>query len=140
MSAKLSLSVPTQLEELDGLAASVENFAHEQEWPDELTFQVHLVLEELWLNVVNHGHLSAGYHAVDIELTSDAESLTIEMIDDGMPFNPLENAPVPDVNAALDDRSIGGLGVHLVRTMMDELRYSREEGKNHLILVKRRAA
>ena len=137
MSAKLSLTVETRLEELDGLAASVEDFAREQEWPLDLTFQVNLVLEELWLNVVNHGH-DNGEHVVDIELTSEAESLTIEITDDGKPFNPLENAPIPDVTAALGDRSIGGLGVHLVRTMMDEMRYSREDGKNHLILVKRR--
>ena len=137
MSAKLSLSVETRLEELDRLAASVEDFGREQEWPNNLTFQVNLVLEELWLNVVNHGHEN-GYHVVDIELTSEAESLTIEIMDNGKPFNPLENAPVPDVTAALGDRSIGGLGVHLVRTMMDEMRYSREGEKNHLILVKRR--
>ena len=138
MSGKLSLSVPTRLEELEGLAASVEDFAQEQDWPTDLTFQVNLVLEELWLNVVNHGHES-GEHVVEIEMTSEAESLTIEMTDDGKPFNPLENAPVPDVTAALGDRSIGGLGVHLVRTMMDDMRYSREGGKNHLILVKRRS-
>ena len=137
MSAKLSLTVETRLEELDGLAASVEDFAREQEWPLDLTFQVNLILEELWLNVVNYGH-DSGEHVVEIELTSEAKSLTIEITDDGKPFNPLENAPVPDVTAALDDRSIGGLGVHLVRTMMDEMRYSRKGGRNHLILVKRR--
>ena len=137
MSAKLTLAVETRLEELDRLAACVEDFAREQEWPNDLTFQVNLVLEELWLNVVNYGHEN-GDHVVMIELTSEAESLTIEMTDDGKAFNPLENAPVPDVTAALGDRSIGGLGVHLVRTMMDELRYSREGGKNHLTLVKRR--
>ena len=137
MSAKLSLSIETRLEELDRLAASVEDFAREQDWPLDLTFQVNLILEELWLNVVNHGHEN-GEHVVDIELTSEAESLTIEITDDGKPFNPLENAPIPDVTAALGDRSIGGLGVHLVRTMMNEMRYSREDGKNHLILVKRR--
>ena len=137
MSATLSLTVPTRLEELDGLAASVEDFAREQAWPTDLTFQVNLVLEELWLNVVNHGH-AKGEHVVEIRMTSEAESLTIEITDDGKPFNPLENAPIPDVAAALSDRSIGGLGVHLVRTMMDDMRYSREGGKNHLILVKRR--
>ena len=137
MSAKLSLSIETRLEELDRLAASVEDFAREQDWPLDLTFQVNLILEELWLNVVNHGH-DNGFHVVAIDLTSEAESLTIEITDDGKPFNPLENAPIPDVTAALGDRSIGGLGVHLVRTMMDEMRYSREGGKNHLILVKRR--
>ena len=98
---------------------------------------MNLVLGELWLNMVNHGH-SGGFHEVEIELTSEAEALTIEITDDGKPFNPLNDAPVPDVMGSLNDRAVGGLGIHLVRTMMDEMRYKREEGRNHLILVKRR--
>ena len=58
--------------------------------------------------------------------------------DDGRPFDPLTEAPEPDLESAIEDRPIGGLGVHLVRTMMDEVRYRREEGKNRLTLVKRR--
>ena len=137
MSGKLVLQIETKLEELDRLAASVEDFAREQDWPTTLTFTVNLVLEELWLNVVNHGH-DSGFHVVDIVLTSDEESLTIAIVDDGKPFDPLKDAPTPDVTGALGERHIGGLGVHLVRTMMDTLQYKREGGKNHLILVKRR--
>ena len=66
---------------------------------------------------------------------SDENSLTIEIVDDGRPFDPLTDAPKPDVNAELEDRNIGGLGIHLVRKMMDDVRYRREEGKNHLTLV-----
>ena len=137
MSAKLRLTIETRLEELDRLSAAIEDFGRDNNWPPDLTFQVNLVLEELWLNVVNHGH-DGGFHEVEIELTSEAEALTIEITDDGKPFNPLNDAPVPDVTASLEDRSVGGLGLHLVRTLMDELRYRREGGRNHLILVKRR--
>ena len=65
--------------------------------------------------------------------------MTIEMVDDGKPFDPLTEAPVPDVNAPMDERPIGGLGVFLVRKLMDELTYRREEGRNHLTLVAYRA-
>ena len=137
MSAKLRLTIETRLEELDRLSAAIEDFGRDNNWPPDLTFQVNLALEELWLNVVNHGH-DGGFHEVEIELTSEAEALTIEITDDGKPFNPLNEAPAPDVTASLEDRSVGGLGLHLVRTLMDELRYRREEGRNHLTLVKRR--
>ena len=137
MSAKLRLTIETRLEELDRLSAAIEDFGRDNNWPPDLTFQVNLVLEELWLNVVNHGH-DGGFHEVEIELTSEAEALTIEITDDGKPFNPLNEAPAPDVTASLEDRSVGGLGLHLVRTLMDELRYRREGGRNHLTLVKRR--
>ena len=137
MSAKLRLTIETRLEELDRLSAAIEDFGRDNNWAPDLTFQVNLALEELWLNVVNYGH-DGGFHEVEIELTSEAEALTIEITDDGKPFNPLNEAPAPDVTASLEDRSLGGLGLHLVRTLMDELRYRREEGRNHLTLVKRR--
>ena len=137
MSAKLRLIVATKLDEMERLANAVEDFGRDDDWPDDLTFQVNLALEELWLNVVNHGH-TGGFHEVEIELTSEAEAVTIEITDDGKPFDPLHDAPKPRVDAPLDDRPIGGLGIYLVQTMMDELEYKREEGKNRLTLVKRR--
>ena len=137
MSAKLRLTIETKLDEMERLSTAIEDVGRDDDWPPDLTFQVNLALEELWLNVVNHGH-SGGFHEVEIELTSEAEALTIEITDDGKPFNPLNEALAPDVTASLEDRSVGGLGLHLVRTLMDELRYRREGGRNHLILVKRR--
>ena len=137
MSATLALTVETRLDEMDRLSAAVEGLGMEDDWPPGLTFQVNLVLEELWLNVLNHGH-DGGFHEVEIKLTSEAEALTIEITDDGKPFDPLNDAPTPNLTGPLDERNIGGLGIHLVRTMMDELQYKREDGKNHLIMVKRR--
>ena len=87
--------------------------------------------------MVNHGH-DGGFHEVEIGLTSEAEAVTIEITDDGKPFDPLNDAPAPDAMGPLNDRTEGGLGIHLVRTMMDEMRYQREGDRNHLILVKRR--
>ena len=137
MSAKLRLIVATKLDEMDRLASAVEDFGRDDDWPDDLTFQVNLALEELWVNVMNHGH-TGGFHEVEIELTSEVEAVTIEITDDGIPFDPLHDAPKPSVDAPLDDRPVGGLGINLVQTMMDELEYKREEGKNRLTLVKRR--
>ena len=138
MSAALSLRIATRLDELPRLDAAVEDFAQEQAWPPDLVFQVKLVLEELGVNIVNHGHDDDARHEIEIEIASAADALTIEIADDGRPFDPLTEAPEPDLESALEDRPIGGLGVHLVRTMMDEARYRREEGKNRLTLVKRR--
>ena len=138
MSAALSLRIATRLDELPRLDAAVEDFAQEQAWPPDLVFQVKLVLEELGVNIVNHGHDDDARHEIEIEIASAADALTIEIADDGRPFDPLTEAPEPDLESAIEDRPIGGLGVHLVRTMMDEVRYRREEGKNRLTLVKRR--
>ncbi len=138
MSAKLSLRMGFEADDLPRVQAAIGEFGREQEWPPDVEFQVDLVLEELVLNVVNHGS-GGGAGEIEIELVSDAEAVTIEIIDDGKPFDPLTDAPVPDTESGIEDRAVGGLGIHLVRTMMDEVSYRREENRNHMILVKRRS-
>ena len=137
MSATLSLTVKTQAEELARITAAVEDFGEQEDWPPDLVFRVNLVLEELGMNIMNHGH-DEGLHEFGITLVSEDDSLTIEIIDDGRPFDPLHDAKQPDVGAAIEDRPIGGLGIYFVHEMMDEMQYRREDGKNHLTLVSRR--
>ena len=137
MSATLALKVKTQADELARITAAVEDFGEQEDWPPDLVFRVNLALEELGMNIMNHGY-DVGLHEFEITLISEDDSLTIEIVDDGRPFDPLHDAKQPDVGAAIEDRPIGGLGVYFVREMMDEMHYKREQGKNHLTLVSRR--
>ncbi len=140
MSTTLSLKIQTDPSELDRIFAAVEDLGEKESWPPDLVFRVNLALEELGLNIMNHGHDDdQGSHEIEIDLTSEADTLTIEIRDDGKPFDPLQDAPEPDLDSPVGVRTPGGLGVHLVRTMMDELSYRREQGKNHVTLVSRRA-
>ena len=124
---------------LQFIQGSVEELGQREHWPDSLTFKVNLVLEELGLNILTHGGKGQDRGPeIDIILTSEDDSLTIVVSDDGHPFNPLEDASDPNVDGLIDERQIGGLGVHLVRTLMDDLSYERTEGKNHLKMVTRR--
>ena len=121
------------------IQGKVEELGLREEWPDSLVFKVNLVLEELGLNILSYvGARVDRSPDVEITLVSEEDSLTIEVSDEGRPFNPLEDAAVPDVEALLDERSVGGLGVHLVRTMMDDLSYQRDEGRNRLKMVTKR--
>ena len=135
---ELNLTIVNRIEELRCLAALVEEFGAGENWAPDLVFQVNLVIEEVAINVINYGH-DGGLHEIEIALTSELDALTIEVIDDGRAFDPTEDAKVPDVTLPMEERPVGGLGVYLVRTMMDEMRYRREEGRNHLTLVKYRA-
>ncbi len=137
MSAKLSLKIKPRLEELKRISAAIEDFGGEENWSPALVFRVNLVLEELGLNIMSYGH-DDHLHEIEITLTSEADVFTIEVADDGRPFDPLNDAPRPNLEAALEDRAVGGLGLHLVRTLMDEMHYRRERGKNHLTLIKGR--
>ncbi len=134
MSSELRLKIETKRDELDRVSETIEDFGLQEDWPLDLVFKVNLVLEEIVINVMNYGH-DGGLHEVEINMSCEDGSLTIEVVDDGRPFDPLNDAPKPDVTAELEDRDIGGLGVHLVRKMMDDVRYRREQGKNHLTMV-----
>lgn len=139
MSAKLSLTMGFEASDLPRIQSAIGEFSREQDWPPDIEFQVDLVLEELVLNVVHHGSGDGEEGEINIELLSDAEAVIIDIIDDGRPFDPLTDAPEPDTESAIEDRAVGGLGIHLVRTMMDDVTYRREENKNHMRLVKRRS-
>ena len=138
MITRHSFTIETDPGQLERITAEVEKIGEQEDWPPELVFRVNLVLKELGLNIIDYGH-DEGLHRIEFTVTSADEAVTIEISDDGRPFDPLNDAPKPDVSASIEDRPIGGLGVHLVRTMMDELRYQRVRGRNHTTLVSHRA-
>ena len=137
MSAKLSLKVKSDREELDGITSAVEAFSADEDWSTDLLFRINLVIEELVLNIIDYGY-DDNDQEIELNFKSDASSVTIDITDEGRAFDPLNDAPEPDINSPLEDRHVGGLGVYLARTMMDELTYRRENSRNHLTLVKRR--
>jgi anti-sigma regulatory factor (Ser/Thr protein kinase) len=124
---------------LQYIQGSVEELGEREAWPESLTFKVNLVLEELGINILTHGGKGKERRPeIEIVLTSEDHALTIEVLDDGHPFDPLQDSPKPDLTATIEGRPIGGLGIHLVRSLMDDLHYQRDAGRNRLTLVARR--
>jgi serine/threonine-protein kinase RsbW len=127
-----------RMEELDRLAAETGKFCHDHSLDEEVEFDLNLVLEELFTNSVKHGGCEGMENAVQVRLQILNESVPnkavqVEFADSGTPFNPL-TAPVPNLEAALEERSIGGLGVHLVRQIMRDLEYRRAGEWNRLTM------
>ncbi len=137
MSAALSLTVKTAHHELERIVAAIEDLAEQDDWPPDLLFRVNLVIEELGLNIMDYGH-DDDTSDIEIVLTSEGDSVTIEIVDGGRPFDPLNDAPAPDLTSGVADRRLGGLGVHFVRTLMDDVQYERSSGKNRLKMVTRK--
>ncbi len=133
MSETLVVDVSHDRGELGRVAATAEALGERENWPPALLFKVNLALEELVLNVLTHGY-HGGMSEVKVTLTSDDDAVSIEITDDGVPFDPTSDAPEPDVSAAIEDRKVGGLGLHLVMEMVDEASYSRTGGRNRLTL------
>lgn len=137
MGKRLSLQVAANLDALQQVQNAVEEFGEAQNWPQKLIYQINLVLEELSVNIINYAYDGDEAQKFDIRMALEADTLTIDIIDGGRAFNPLSEAPEPDLTSDVEDRPIGGLGVYLVRKVMDDLHYRREMDKNHITLVKK---
>ncbi|WP_051676976.1 ATP-binding protein [Maridesulfovibrio frigidus] len=129
-----SFSLRADLAELKELAENIEKFGELNDIPGKALFEVNLVLDELFTNLVSYGCFSDS-HNFDIMLLIEDGVMLIEIKDDGKPFNPLE-IPEPEIHCDCDERKIGGLGIHFMRKMMDDIEYSWNNGKNRLKLTK----
>lgn len=102
--------------------------------PATLMHDLHLVVEEVACNVLDHGASDLDPPTLDVEARVDGRLLTLVFRDNGRPFDPLDQPP-PDLDADICDRPIGGLGVHLIRQLAEELAYAREPDANVLRVV-----
>jgi len=94
-----------------------------------------LAFDELLSNIVKYGYPDDGAHVIECEIGREGDAIVAVIMDDGVPFNPL-NEPEPDISLPLETREMGGLGIHLVRRMFDEVRYQHRAGRNVLTLQK----
>ncbi len=120
--------------ELDRLSRIVECFGRSRQLPRKAVFAMNLALDELFTNLVEHGCKDGGEHTARISLSCDAGMVTIDMEDDGSPFNPL-GAPEPDCSSS--SPRAGGYGIHLVRSLSETIEYRRCGGRNILRLRQR---
>ncbi len=132
------LKLDNSLAALAQLHAAIGEFCRRRAIHSDIEFKVDLALEEVFTNIVRHGYDDNDPHEIVVRLHGSRERIRIHVEDDGRHFNPLM-APEVDLNAALSERRVGGLGVHLVRRLMDQVRYQRRAGGNRLTLVKRLA-
>jgi anti-sigma regulatory factor (Ser/Thr protein kinase) len=136
MSQPQVLTLTNHLSELARLATWLEDFAQEHGIDKKTMMRVNLALDELVTNVISYAWTDGQDHEFRLELRLSGDRLHAELIDDGVPFNPLRTPP-PDLTTDADERPIGGLGIHFVRETMDEVAYHLEQGQNHLRLMKR---
>lgn len=131
----MRLEVSGQIECLAELNAGLQTEWSRLELPEEQLFPFELSLEEIFTNVVKYGQDAAEPARVIVTLTRDGDSVVMEISDSGFAFDPLL-AATPDTSLDIDDRAIGGLGIHLVREMMTRVDYERRDGYNVLTMRK----
>lgn len=136
MDDALVLHVRNDLSELARVADAVEVFGAARALPAQAVFDVNLALDEVLTNVISYAYDDDQAHEIEVRLALHAGELTVAIEDDGRAFDPLGVARA-DITQSVADRPIGGLGMHLVRRVMDGLAYQRVGNRNQLTLRKR---
>ena len=120
-----------RIDEIRRLSIIVEEFFGEHQLPSEMLFKINLVFEEIISNIIYYGYEDDTKHEIVINMNLLNGILAVEIKDDGKAFNPLAN-PEPRLDAPLEERPIGGMGIYLVKHLVDEIRYNRYNNFNIL--------
>jgi sigma-B regulation protein RsbU (phosphoserine phosphatase) len=132
----MRLVLTNQLPEILRLADAIDDFASCHALARKVGFPLNLVLDEILTNIISYGFAPGVRSEIEVDLFLDDDKIVARILDSGKAFNPLDQ-PEPDLESSLEDREVGGLGVHFARKLMDEVDYWRQGDKNCLLLVKR---
>ena len=132
-----SMTVPAKLEELDGITSFVCTELEKYGCSEKIKLQISLAIEEIFVNIASYAYSPGdGDAEICLEVLEDPLRVEIQFLDSGIPFDPLAREEADTSEEALMERE-GGLGLLLVRNVMDDVRYSYEDGKNILTILKK---
>lgn len=129
------LHLENKLDELNTIQQFLDEMAEAWNIPMPLAMSLNLVLEEAFTNVVNYAYEDDLQHIIDLSFQKDKNLLIIILSDDGKPYDPTL-AKDPDTSLSVEDRAIGGLGIFLIRQIMEVVSYRHEGGRNILTMTK----
>lgn len=136
MNSKLEIKITNKINEVSRVVDQVEVFAEEINLPFKVLNTVNLALDEIITNIISYGYADEESHEIKIELFLHDGVLSVIVEDDAKAFNPLDQ-PEPDIDIPLEEKQIGGLGIHLIKNLMDELDYTRSGNKNIFVMRKK---
>ena len=134
-SHEYSFELRNDLSELETLSQHLNKFGEGTSLSEANITDVNICLDELFTNIISYGFKDNLEHITQFHLHLNDNELTVIIEDEGVAFNPLKKKD-PDIPADLKDVKIGGLGIHIVRKLMDDIHYERKDGKNKLTLKK----
>ncbi|MBU0486769.1 MAG: SpoIIE family protein phosphatase [Bacteroidetes bacterium] len=133
---KKTVEIKNEVSELDRLSDELTDFSMRNGIPDKILFKLNLCLEEIVSNVIFYAFENPGQHFISVHFLTDGSIFQIQVCDEGIEFNPLKRETPQSIGKSLEEKEIGGLGVHLVRNFMDDLKYERTNDKNVLTMTK----
>ena len=130
-----SFKLKNTLTELESLFQNIDRFGKSVGLPKKQIFQINLALDELFTNIVSYGFTDSNSHWIEFSLSFDNGAVIIRIEDYGIPFDPVA-APASGSVPPMENCKIGGLGLHIVKKMMDEIAYERK-GEKNVIKIKK---
>jgi anti-sigma regulatory factor (Ser/Thr protein kinase) len=131
-----SFTIRNEIGELAILRAGLNRFCAEHAVADDTLTRLQVVLDEIVSNIINYAWPEGGTHELSMTMSADANSIRIEIVDDGRPFDPL-TAPAPELDLPGGERRPGGVGIRITKQLVDDIAYFREDDCNHILLTKR---
>ena len=132
---KVTIELRNRLSEIVTLHEKLEQFGKALGLPPKCLFEIDLALEEIVTNIISHGFSDNEDQCIHVTMTHDGKKVIIQIEDCGMPFD-LHEAETPDLECTLEEAKVGGLGIHLVKRMMNDVLYERCGDKNVVIIKK----
>lgn len=125
----------SEIQEIPLIRTNLADLAISWALPESEERQIGVIIEELFSNIIRFGFEDQGEHLIEIKIKKEESMISIAIIDDGIPFNPLEYHPGPPFDPATPNT--GGMGLTLVQTFSDSIVYNRINQKNHLEITKK---
>ena len=130
-----SITLTNDVQEVPRLNVFVDEVCEDMGGDMETTMRMNLAIEEAVVNVIDYAYPSGTVGSIDIKVTIYDNHMEFVISDSGTPFDPTKKEDV-DISLPVEERRIGGLGIHLVRQLMDKINYERKDGRNILTLIK----
>ena len=130
------LNITNKMSEIGRVITAFESYSEKAGIPIPIVMKFNLVFDDLLNNIVSYAYPAGGEHKIKIHAEKSGDSVLLTVEDDGIPFNPFARTEA-DTSQSLEDREIGGLGIHLIRNIMDDASYKRLNDQNIVNLIKK---
>jgi serine/threonine-protein kinase RsbW len=131
----VSIKLKNRISELERLGQKLQAFGEGIGLSKRCVFQINLAVDELFTNIVKYGFADDNIHYIAVTLSHRDGTISIRVEDNGIPFDPAAKQ-TSELKDQIEDCKIGGLGLHLVKKIMDDIAYERRGGKNVITLIK----
>ena len=128
------ININNDISEINTICDKINDFCKENNISNKKRQDILLIIDELASNVIFYAYPTKEKHEFVLEINVDNDIVTIKIIDNGTPFNPLEKDD-PDTELSAEERQIGGLGIFLVKQLSERVTYQRTNEQNHLTII-----